>query len=177
MKMLPSDTFKVSTLTSLMYASLDVAAVVTTMSFLYMVVTSETYTNNMNMVQQSLTVLPLQILVGFTMWCTWCIGHDAGHGTISKHNQYGSTINRIVGEVTHSMICLTPFVPWALSHRKHHLNHNHLTKDYSHQWYVREEREELHPLIELGHTLRLVSFPFLYFIYLFTVSFVLICYT
>ena len=167
MKMLPKDTFKVDTATSLMYAGLDVTAVITTMSFLYAVVQSEFY-HSLPLPAQALTVLPLQILTGFTMWCTWCIGHDAGHGTVSKAPKYGKSINRIVGEITHSMICLTPFVPWALSHKKHHLNHNHLERDYSHQWYIREEAGELHPLIQASYYIRMVFFPFLYFIYLFT---------
>ena len=167
MKMLPKDTWKVSTKESLLYFTADVVAVISTMSFLYAVVTSEQY-HSLPMFAQALEVLPLQILTGFAMWCTWCIGHDAGHGTISKNNTYGSIVNRIVGEITHSVICLTPFVPWQLSHRKHHLNHNHLEKDYSHQWYIKEEQDELHPLIQASHTLRMVFFPFLYFVYLVT---------
>ena len=167
MKMLPKDTWKVSTKESLLYFSADVLAVISTMSFLYAVVSSEQY-HSLPMFAQALEVLPLQILTGFAMWCTWCIGHDAGHGTISKNKSYGDIVNRIVGEITHSVICLTPFVPWQLSHRKHHLNHNHLEKDYSHQWYIKEEQEDLHPLIQASHTLRMVFFPFLYFVYLVT---------
>ena len=94
----------------------------------------------------------------------WCIGHDAGHGTVSKDSK---SINRIVGEIAHSVICLTPFVPWALSHRKHHLNHNHLERDYSHQWFIREERDDLHPLIKASHLTRNLQLPILYFVYLF----------
>ncbi len=165
-KMLPKDTFQVDTATSLMYAGLDVTAVACSMSFLYAVVQSDIY-NGLPMAAQALTVAPLQILTGFAMWCTWCIGHDAGHGTVSKSPKFGKGINRIVGEITHSMICLTPFVPWALSHRKHHLNHNHLEKDYSHQWYVREEADDLPPLFQAFHYIRMVYIPFLYFIYLF----------
>jgi omega-3 fatty acid desaturase (delta-15 desaturase) len=167
MKMLPRDTFQVDTATSLMYAGLDVTAVVCSMSFLYAVVRSDFY-NGLPWIEQALTVAPLQLLTGFAMWCTWCIGHDAGHGTISKSTKFGKGINRIVGEITHSVICLTPFVPWALSHKKHHLNHNHLEKDYSHQWYIREEAGDLHPLIKASYYIRMVFFPFLYFIYLFT---------
>jgi len=166
-KMLPKDTFQVDTPTSLLYAGLDVTAVICTMSFLYAVVQSDIY-HSLPMYQQALMVAPLQILTGFAMWCTWCIGHDAGHGTISKSTKWGKGINRIVGEITHSAVCLTPFVPWALSHRKHHLNHNHLERDYSHQWYIREEKDDLHPLIQASASIRMVFFPFLYFIYLFT---------
>lgn len=99
------------------------------------------------------------------MWCLWCIGHDAGHGTVAKNAKW---INRLVGEISHSVFCLTPFLPWALSHKKHHLNHNHLEKDYSHQWFVREERDSLHPLIKASHFTRNLQLPILYFVYLFT---------
>lgn len=165
MKMLPTDTWDVSTPTSLMYFAIDVVAVVSSMSFLNAVVTSDVY-HSIPPLEQLALVLPLQVLTGFAMWCTWCIGHDAGHGTISKERGYGDAINRLVGEVCHSAICLTPFVPWQLSHRKHHLNHNHLERDYSHQWLVREESDDLHPLIKLGHSTRMLFLPFLYFVYL-----------
>jgi len=148
MKMLPKDTFQVNTATSLMYAGLDVTAVVCSMSFLYAVVQSDFY-NGLPWIEQAITVAPLQILTGFAMWCTWCIGHDAGHGTVSKSAKFGKGINRIVGEITHSI-------------------HNHLEKDYSHQWYIREEAGDLHPLIQASYYIRMVFFPFLYFIYLFT---------
>jgi omega-3 fatty acid desaturase (delta-15 desaturase) len=119
--------------------------------------------HNLPLVGQALTVLPIQLVTGFAMWCTWCIGHDAGHGTVSKDIPI---MNRIVGEICHSVICLTPYVPWQLSHLKHHLNHNHLTKDYSHQWYIKEKQEEQHIAIQLAYTTRMIFLPFLYFVYL-----------
>eukprot|EP00590_Aulacoseira_subarctica_P004632 CAMPEP_0172420472 /NCGR_PEP_ID=MMETSP1064-20121228/6833_1 /TAXON_ID=202472 /ORGANISM="Aulacoseira subarctica , Strain CCAP 1002/5" /LENGTH=451 /DNA_ID=CAMNT_0013160445 /DNA_START=61 /DNA_END=1416 /DNA_ORIENTATION=+ len=167
MKMLPRDTWHVSTPISLVYFFIDVAAVITSMSFLNAVVTSDLY-NSLPVLEQGALVLPLQILTGFAMWCTWCIGHDAGHGTISKSKEYGKVINRLVGEISHSVFCLTPFLPWQLSHRKHHLNHNHLERDYSHQWYIREESDDLHPVIRTAHSVRMLFFPFLYFFYLVT---------
>jgi len=163
MKMLPADTFKIDTPTSLFYFGVDFLAVVATMGFLDAVVTSDAY-RSYPMWAQALSVAPLQVLTGFAMWCMWCIGHDAGHGTVSKDSKW---INRVVGEIAHSAICLTPFVPWAKSHRKHHLNHNHLTRDYSHQWFIREERDDLHPLFKLSHLTRNVQLPILYFVYLF----------
>lgn len=162
MKMLPKSTFDIDTPTSLFYFAVDFAAVAATMGFLNTVVTSEIY-NSSPIALQGLMVAPLQVLTGFAMWCMWCIGHDAGHSTISKNK----SINRVVGEIAHSMICLTPFVPWAKSHRKHHLGHNHLTRDYSHQWFIREEKDNLHPLIKLSHWTRNLQLPILYFVYLF----------
>ena len=165
--MLPRETWKVDTATSLFYFGVDMLAVTASMGFLNMVVTSENY-HSFPLWAQAASVFPLQILTGFAMWCTWVVGHDAGHSTISKNKDYGPAINRIVGEIAHSMVCLTPFVPWALSHRKHHLNHNHLDRDYSHQWFIREERENLHPLIKASHFTRNFQLPILYFVYLFT---------
>ena len=166
MKMLPADTWNVDTPTSLFYFAADVLAVACSMGFLNAVVTSDIY-HSLPMAEQALAVMPLQVLTGFAMWCTWCIGHDAGHGTVSKDAKYGKTINRIVGEITHSMVCLTPFVPWALSHRKHHLHHNHVERDYSHQWYIKEDQDDLDPVAQFGYAVRLALFPFMYLIYLF----------
>ena len=57
MKMLPKDTWKVSTKESLLYFTADVLAVISTMSFLYAVVTSEQY-HSLPMLAQALEVLP-----------------------------------------------------------------------------------------------------------------------
>jgi omega-3 fatty acid desaturase (delta-15 desaturase) len=162
MKMLPASTFDVSTPTSLLYFILDVSAVLLCMTALTTVIHTNLY-HNLPLIGQALTVLPIQLVTGFAMWCTWCIGHDAGHGTVSKDIPI---LNRIVGEICHSIICLTPYVPWQLSHLKHHLNHNHLTKDYSHQWYIKEKQEEQHIAIQLAYTTRMIFLPFLYFVYL-----------
>ncbi len=161
MKMLPKETFDIHTPTSLFYFAVDAVAVLTSMGFLYAVVTSDVY-HESPWVLQAAMAAPLQILSGFALWCMWCIGHDAGHSVVSK----SKTINRVVGEIAHSVFCLTPFVPWAKSHKKHHLGHNHLTRDYSHQWFIREDRDQLHPLIKLSHWSRNLQLPILYFVYL-----------
>ena len=161
MKMLPKESFDIHTPTSLMYFGIDFAAVATSMGFLNAVVTSDNY-HNMPIWMQGISVAPLQVLTGFSMWCMWCIGHDAGHDTVSKNKN----INRVVGEIAHSMICLTPFVPWAKSHRQHHLNHNHLEKDYSHQWLIREEADELQDYVKVAYKTRIAQLPMLYFAYL-----------
>ena len=161
MKMLPVETWDIDTKTSLMYFGIDFVAVAATMGFLNEVVTSDIY-NASPLHMQAMMVVPLQILTGFAMWCMWCIGHDAGHSTVSK----SKSVNRIVGEIAHSMICLTPFLPWAKSHKKHHLGHNHLTRDYSHQWFIREEQDTLHPLIKFSYWTRNLQLPILYLVYL-----------
>ena len=92
----------------------------------------------------------------------WCIGHDAGHGTVSNKNW----INNVVGEIAHSVVCLTPFQPWAKSHQRHHLNHNHISKDYSHQWMIREDEDELPGIFKFLIATRNIQLPFLYLVYL-----------
>jgi len=160
-KMLPTKSFDIDTPTSLFYFGLDVTAVIVSITSLYSVVISDFY-RALPFGAQALTVIPLQIIAGFAMWCTWCIGHDAGHGTVSKNKW----ITRIVGEISHSIICLTPYIPWQKSHLKHHLNHNHLSRDYSHQWFIREEMDDLHPLIKMSYKTRNFQVPFLYLVYL-----------
>ena len=174
MKMLPKESFQVDTKTSLTYFGIDAAAVIASMSFLYAVVTSDVY-STAPVYMQAAMVAPLQIVTGFAMWCNWCIGHDAGHSLISKKHKW---LNDFVGEVSHSMFALTPFVPWQLSHRRHHLNHNHLTKDYSHQWFIRgngDSKEAPVPEVpaedmvwwmKLSYQTRNIQLPILYLVYL-----------
>ena len=70
-------------------------------------------------------------LAGFFMWCIFVVGHDCGHGTFSENQLF----NDIMGHICHASI-MVPYYPWALSHRRHHMFHNHADKDYSHPWYT-----------------------------------------
>jgi omega-3 fatty acid desaturase (delta-15 desaturase) len=164
-KMFPKSVFQVSTKTSLGYFALDMLAVSATMTALHEIVVSDFY-HSLPLFEQALIVAPLQIATGTAMWAMWCIGHDAGHSTVSKNRKYGKLVNRIIGEISHSVVCLTPFVPWKKSHLQHHLNHNHLTNDYSHQWFVKEESENLDPWIQLSYETRILQLPVLYLVYL-----------
>lgn len=67
MKMLPKETWDIDTPTSLFYFAVDLLAVVSTMGFLDMVVTSDNY-HALPMWAQALAVAPLQVLTGFAMW-------------------------------------------------------------------------------------------------------------
>lgn len=67
MKMLPRETFDIDTPTSLFYFGVDLLAVVATMGFLDVVVTSDNY-HALPMWAQALSVAPLQVLTGFAMW-------------------------------------------------------------------------------------------------------------
>lgn len=70
---------------------------------------------------------------GFVMWAVFVIGHDCGHGTFSDYDW----LNDLVGHLTHGSV-LVPFYSWQLSHRRHHMHHNHADKDYSHPWFTKE---------------------------------------
>lgn len=160
-KMLPKKTFEINTATSIFYFLLDFAGVATSMGLLHKLVTSNFY-HGLFWMQQAAVAFPLQLLTGFAMWCMWCIGHDAGHNTVSKR----SWVNNVVGEIAHSVCCLTPFIPWKKSHLQHHLNHNHLSRDYSHQWFIREEADDLPAVFKASYKTRNFQLPILYMVYL-----------
>lgn len=61
------------------------------------------------------------------------MGHDCGHGTFSEYEW----VNDLVGNITHGSL-LVPYWPWQLTHRRHHMYHNHVEKDYSHPWFTPE---------------------------------------
>jgi omega-3 fatty acid desaturase (delta-15 desaturase) len=118
-KTIPSKCFEKSLSTSLMYMCWDML-VLATMLLVY------------PFVENSLVGLFVYAnFYGFYMWCVFVIGHDCGHSSFSNY----TIINNICGHICHSIL-LVPFWPWQLSHRQHHLHHNHISKDKSHQWLV-----------------------------------------
>lgn len=132
---LPRDVFIVDEPKAMRYLVTDVAAMTATMYALYWMPAQGAWW---------IIICALQSLAGFWMWCVFVIGHDCGHGTFSD-----STFrNRLAGEITHSGLLLTPFYAWMLSHREHHLHHNHVEKDYSHMWIPRRPRESPSQAIE-----------------------------
>lgn len=105
-----------------------------------------------------LTTLLFWNISGFFMWGIFVVGHDCGHGTFSTSKM----LNDIIGHFCHASI-MVPFYPWALSHRRHHMYHNHVDKDYSHPWYTPDKLDkpgfELARMMEKAPWLR-ASFPF-----------------
>ncbi|KAJ3208204.1 hypothetical protein HK099_000105, partial [Clydaea vesicula] len=72
-------------------------------------------------------------VLGLLMWCTFMIGHDAGHGSFSDYQR----LNFYVGLLSHGPL-LVPFRQWKKSHQLHHLGHNSMSKDKSHSHYTFE---------------------------------------
>ncbi|KAH8102899.1 fatty acid desaturase-domain-containing protein [Cristinia sonorae] len=80
-------------------------------------------------------------------WCTywwfqgliftgiWVIGHECGHGAFSD----STTINDIIGFVTHSFLW-TPYFSWKISHHRHHKAHACMERD---EVYVPKTRSQL----------------------------------
>ena len=95
-------------------------------------------------------------IAGFFMWGIFVVGHDCGHGTFSDN----WLLNDIIGHICHGSI-MVPYYPWQLSHRRHHMYHNHVDKDYSHPWYTPDKLEK-----EDEHLARMMEkFPFIRFFF------------
>lgn len=65
----------------------------------------------------------------------FCIGHDAGHGTLSDYQW----INHTIGYIAHTFI-LTPYYSWRHSHHIHHKTTGSMERDEN---YVPRTRTEL----------------------------------
>ena len=94
----------------------------------------------------------------YTYRCIFVIGHDCGHTTFSKYK----LVNDIFGHITHSSL-LVPFYTWQLTHRRHHMFHNHVEKDYSYIWYTPDrlaKAEEKYANHLHKHPIALGLFPF-----------------
>ncbi|KAI0691073.1 fatty acid desaturase-domain-containing protein [Cytidiella melzeri] len=72
---------------------------------------------------------------GLTFTGLWVIGHECGHGAFSPNRTLGHTI----GFIVHSFLW-TPYFSWAISHHRHHANHNSMERD---EVYVPKTRSDL----------------------------------
>eukprot|EP01032_Pedospumella_encystans_P038710 gene38710-43873_t len=157
-KAIPEEAFVKSAAKSFQYMFRDYACWIASTYALYSLSNSSAWAS-MPFWQKAVASLVFWNISGFFMWCMFVVGHDCGHTTFSDNQ----TLNDIVGLFTHGSI-LVPFHPWQLSHRRHHMYHNHETKDYSHPWYTPERLarpEEGKGRMMHEHTWMRVMFPYI----------------
>eukprot|EP00037_Helgoeca_nana_P015753 m.147588 g.147588 ORF g.147588 m.147588 type:complete len:409 (+) comp23156_c0_seq1:50-1276(+) len=131
-KALPAEVFEKSLMWSLWYMLFDYACIGASMYALYYLKSSGIY-DELPLVGQCAATVAHWTIAGFFMWCIFVVGHDCGHGNFSEYEWLNDTL----GHVTHGSI-LVPYWPWRLSHKRHHMHHNHVDKDYSHSWITPE---------------------------------------
>jgi len=130
---LPKEVFVKDLSKSMYYMIFDYAMWFGSVAWMYSLVHSEQWAGLPEYAKIAAYVAFVNV-AGFFMWCLFVVGHDCGHGTFSEYEW----LNDILGHIMHGSI-MVPFYPWQLSHRRHHLYHNHEQKDYSHPWYTPEK--------------------------------------
>jgi len=154
-KSIPKECFEKNILRSSWYMVFDYAMWAASV-FALISLKSSSLWETMPFWQQGLATVIYWQVSGFFMWCIFVVGHDCGHSTFSDYEW----LNDIIGHVTHGSI-LVPYWPWQLSHRRHHMYHNHIEKDYSHPWYTPEKlRNPDEGLARLMDQFKLVRFFF-----------------
>lgn len=131
-KAIPEHAFKKSLAKSIYYMVRDALLWGTSLYSMYFFVHSNVY-ESLPLWQKAIATFVFWNFTGFFMWCMFMIGHDCGHSNFSDYEY----INDIFGHIAHGAL-LVPYHPWQLSHRRHHMYHNHESKDYSHPWYTPE---------------------------------------
>jgi len=132
-KALPDEVFEKSLGKSLLYMAFDYAMCGAAF-YLIWTLCHSVHWSTLPSWQKGIASFVYWNISGFFMSCLFVVGHDCGHGTFSNNE----TLNDIIGHAVHGSI-LVPYWPWQLSHRRHHMYHNHLHKDYSHPWYTQEK--------------------------------------
>lgn len=125
-KSIPRNCFERSLLKSLYFGFRDYVCVVACY-----IIFNKFQTYNVNLYLQVIAYIFYAFIQGFFCWCIFVVGHDCGHGSFSNYPM----INALMGHIFHGSIYV-PFWPWALSHSRHHQNHNHIEKDYSNPWHA-----------------------------------------
>jgi omega-3 fatty acid desaturase (delta-15 desaturase) len=165
-KAIPAEAFQKSFLWSTFYMFFDYSVWLGSLFCIYSLNNSQ-YWTVMPFWQRALVSVIYWLVCGFFMWCIFIVGHDCGHTNFSNY----PIVNDILGHITHGSL-LVPYFPWQLSHRYHHMYHNHVEKDYSHPWYTEESlklpKEKMGRMLhEKLHLVRLFSPIFGWWLYLF----------
>eukprot|EP00981_Chlorochromonas_danica_P009733 scaffold2801_cov161-Ochromonas_danica.AAC.13 len=150
-KAIPPKAFEKSLGKSLFYMIFDYAMWGGALAAIYSLVNSSIWAT-LPFWAQALASLTYWNVAGFFMWCLFVVGHDCGHTTFSNNR----VLNDIIGHITHGSL-LVPYYPWQLSHRRHHMYHNHIDKDYSYAW-VTPDMMEKDKFMQFFHNTPVVSF-------------------
>ena len=134
-KAIPDEVFQKSFFKSSMYMLLDYALWAGSVYAMHQLSGSAIWASMPQLAQFACTFVFWNV-AGFFMWCMFMIGHDCGHTNFCD----SILVNDIIGHLTHGSL-LVPYFPWQLSHRRHHMYHNHVEKDYSHPWYTPDRLE------------------------------------
>eukprot|EP01038_Epipyxis_sp_PR26KG_P015855 gene15855-21484_t len=151
-KALPEKVFQKSLLKSVFYMIFDYAMWGGSFLAIFSLVNSP-FWGQMAFWQQALASLTYWNISGFFMWCIFVVGHDCGHTTFSDNK----LVNDVCGHITHGSL-LVPFYTWQLTHRRHHMFHNHVDKDYSYMWFTPDKEQlpefKFHGLFEKAPILK-----------------------
>ena len=133
LKAMPAEVFEKSLPKSLFYMFFDYAMWGAATLAMATLVKSAAWTT-LPFIAKAAATFTFWNVAGFFMWCIFVVGHDCGHTNFSNFK----LLNDIIGHITHGSI-MVPYFPWQLSHRRHHMYHNHVDKDYSWIWYTPEK--------------------------------------
>lgn len=146
-KAIPKEAFQKSLFWSLFYMVFDYAMWFGSLYAIYQFNTSADYDSYSEYAKWAATLVYWNVS-GFFMWGIFVIGHDCGHGTFSNY----WLLNDVIGHFCHASI-MVPYYPWALSHNRHHMHHNHVDKDYSHPWYTPDKLQGDQPEYALARAM------------------------
>ena len=146
---IPKKCFEISFIKSFLYLGKDLLCTSIGMFFI-----NYSYNLAINFILKLFMIIFFQFFTGTFLLAIFVIGHDCGHHLFST-NKF---LNYFFGELTHSLILLTPYHQWKSSHLQHHLHHNHFSKDFSHKNILLSEKIHRlkNPYYYLGYKLRYI---------------------
>ncbi|KAF8216447.1 fatty acid desaturase-domain-containing protein [Mycena galopus ATCC 62051] len=152
---IPSELYEKSTLKGLFYFFQDVLTVSALYAFCLRIDSfSETLTTKLGLSYLASVALYSSLWAAYwaaqsiAMAACWCLGHEAGHGNISKY----TVINDALGYFLHTCL-LTPYFAWKSSHHTHHRTVGSIERDENYVPRTRSElglttAEQLHEMFE-----------------------------
>ncbi|MEM7493610.1 MAG: fatty acid desaturase [Pseudomonadota bacterium] len=139
--MIPDRCFQPSTWRSMAYLVFDVAVIL----LCYMAIAN---------VSVWWLEWPLILLIGTMCWSLFVIGHEAGHGSFSKHRK----LNTLIGILTHSAI-FVPYRGWQRSHASHHMKTGHLHDEEVFRAHRKEDESLTHKVLFRTGVFVLIGWP------------------